>query len=379
MDQASFPGAGDGRGGVLARTPLYEGHLALGAKMVAFAGYEMPLEYSGILREHRAVRESAGVFDIAHMSTFRVFGFGAFDALQRLLTNDLGKLHAEETHELGRAQYTLMLDDQGGILDDLIVYHSGDLEYLIVGNAANHMIDAAWFAERLPDEVEFADESDRAALLALQGPRAIEIIGELGGSVPDERFKLGEASLDKTPVLLARTGYTGEDGVEIVCPVSRVVGVWRALLSFPEVTPCGLGARDTLRLEMGYHLHGQDMDRDTDPVSAGLEWVVAWDKPGGFVGREAAIAVRDRGPERRLVGLTLDQGIPRQGQAVLHDGKEVGTVTSGTFSPTLRHGIGLAYVPAAFAQPGMQLEVAIRSKLAAAVVTRPPFVKSTSL
>lgn len=365
--------------GQLKRTPLYEEHVALGARMVPFAGWEMPVQYTGIVEEHKAVRESVGIFDVSHMAEFRVFGFGALEALQGLLTNDLAKLHAEEPCDLGKAQYTLMLDESAGIIDDLIVYHTGDLEFMIIANAGNHDVDAAWLAERLPDDVEFADESDRTGLIAVQGPKALDVIRELGGEAPEERFRIAESTLDGTPVLLARTGYTGEDGVEIVCAASKAAAIWRALLSFPEVTPCGLGARDTLRLEMGYHLHGSDMDRGGDPVSAGLSWTMAWNKPGGFVGLSAAQTIKEAGPVRKLVGLTVKEGIPRHGYPVLRDGEEVGTVTSGTFSPTLQHGIALAYVPAEMAKPGTELQVAIRKKVADAVVTRPPFVTGTSL
>jgi aminomethyltransferase len=359
--------------------------------MVPFAGWEMPVQYAGIIEEHTAVRSSAGVFDVSHMAQFRVFGFGAFDYLQGLLTNDLNKISG-----IGEAQYTLMCDEDGGIIDDLIVYHSGDLEYLIIANAANRHTDLDWMRSHAPSDVamvgetceerdpsgvvELVDESDRTALIALQGPAAMGILAELAGEgfEPPARFSIGEARLDTVPTLIARTGYTGEDGVEILCHASNAAAVWRLLLSFPEVNPCGLGARDTLRLEMGYHLYGQDMDRGVDPVSAGLAWVVPRDKTG-FVGFDAIASVRQAGPVRRLVGLTVDGAIPRPGMAVLRDGTEVGKVASGTFSPTLSTGIATAYVPAEFAEPGTEFSVAVRKKVAAAVVTKPPFVKQTSL
>jgi aminomethyltransferase len=356
------------------RTPLYEEHVALGARMVPFAGWEMPVQYEGIIEEHRAVRERAGIFDVCHMAEFRVWGFEAFEALQHLVASDLHRIDA-----IGAAQYTLMLDETGGVIDDLIVYHTGDLEYLIVANAANHDADVAWMTGRLPAEVEFVDESDRTGLIALQGPEAVRIITEFAGAEPPARFHIGEAMLGGSiPVLLARTGYTGEDGVEIVCAASAAVAVWRLLLSFPEVTPCGLGARDTLRLEMGYPLHGSDMDRTTDPLSAGLGWVVSA-KKGDYIGRDAVERIRTAGPDRRLVGIAVLEGVPRHGYPVLHEGAEVGTVASGTFSPTLGHGIATAYVPVALSEPGTKLEVAIRRKTAQATVTRPPFVTRTSL
>jgi aminomethyltransferase len=358
----------------LHRTPLYEEHLALGARMVPFAGWEMPVQYEGIIDEHRAVRSRAGIFDVCHMGEFRVFGFHAFDALQHLVAGDLHRID-----EPGAAQYTVMLDETGGVIDDLIVYHTGDLEYLVIANAGNHDADVEWMRAHLPDEVEFRDESDRTGLIALQGPDAIRVITQLAGKEPPARFHIGEAMLEGSiPVLLARTGYTGEDGVEIVCAASDAVAVWRLLLSFPEVAPCGLGARDTLRLEMGYPLHGSDMDRSTDPISAGLGWVVS-SKKGDFIGREAVEHVRAAGPKTRLVGIAVLEGVPRHGYPVLHEGSEVGTVASGTFSPTLGHGIATAYVPIALTEPGTRLEVSIRRKNVEATVTRPPFVTRTSL
>ena len=358
----------------LLRTPLFEEHLTLGARMVPFAGFEMPVQYAGIVEEHRAVRRSAGVFDICHMAEFRVFGFGAFDGLQRLVSNDLHRID-----ELGRAVYTVMCDESGGIIDDLIVYHTGDLEYLIIANASNRGVDAEWMRGHLPEGVEFVDESDRTGLIALQGPEAVRIITELAGAAPPKRFRIGEARLDgRLAVMVARTGYTGEDGVEIVCSASDAVHVWRLLLSFPEVTPCGLGARDTLRLEAGYPLHGVDMDRSVDPLSAGLSWVVAMDK-GEFIGRDAIARVRQAGPVSRLVGISVDEGIPRHGYAVLRDGERVGSVASGSFSPTLERGIATAYVPAALAEPGTRLEVEIRRRTVVASVVTMPFVTETSL
>jgi len=358
----------------LQRTPLYEEHLALGARMVPFAGFEMPVQYAGIIDEHKAVRERAGIFDICHMAEFRVFGFDAFDALQHIVTNDLNKIE-----ELGSALYTPMCAPDGGILDDLIVYHTGDLEYLIIANASNREADAAWIAKHLPETVEFNDESDRTALIAIQGPEAIRIVTELMGEEPPARFHLAEARLDEqVPVLVARTGYTGEDGVEILCHSNHAVAVWRLLLSYPEVMPCGLGARDTLRLEMGYALYGNDIDREHDPLSAGLGWTVALAK-GDFVGRDKLVRIKSDGLKTKLVGLTVADGAPRHGYPVLHDGAQVGTVASGSFSPTLSYGIATAYVPVELASPGTALSVEIRRKTSAAEVVKPPFVTGTSL
>lgn len=359
----------------LRRTPLYEEHLALGARMVPFAGWEMPVQYTGIIDEHNAVRQSAGVFDVCHMGEFRVFGFGAFDTLQRLFTNDL-----ERISDVGQAHYTLMLAEDGGVIDDLIVYHSGDLEYLIVANASNRDTDFEWIRQHAPGDLELVDESDRTGLIALQGPKALEIATELAheGWEPPARFCIGEVMLDTIPALAARTGYTGEDGFEFFTRAADAPRLWRALLSFPAVTPAGLGARDTLRLEMGYPLYGQDMDRTTDPIAAGLGWVVPKAKTG-YVGSGVVARVREDKPARKLVGLRVDEGIPRPGFPVLHGGDEVGKVASGTFSPTLQAGIATAYVPSELADPGTRLEVGIRRKTVGAVVERPPFVQGTSL
>lgn len=359
----------------LRRTALYEEHVALGARMVPFAGWAMPVQYAGIIEEHRAVRSSAGVFDVSHMAEFRVFGASAFDFLQRMLTNDLTRIE-----EVGSAQYTLMLDDDGNIIDDLIVYHTGHLEYLIIANASNRDVDFAWLQSHVTDEIELVDESDRTALIALQGPRALEFMAELCGAdwTPPARFCVREATLDgSVPALVARTGYTGEDGVEIVCRASDAPAVWRTILSFPEVAPCGLGARDTLRLEMGYHLYGNDMDRTIDPISAGLGWVVPASKVG-YIGKDRVDNARAHGTETKLVHLSVPGGIPRHGFPVLHEGREVGKVASGTFSPTLEMGIATAYVPRELAALGSTFEIAIRKKTATATVVKPPFV-TTSL
>ena len=360
----------------LERTPLYDEHLALGARMVPFAGFEMPVQYTGIIEEHVAVRQRAGIFDICHMCEFRFFGFGAKEALQRVVTNDLDKIG-----ELGRAVYTVMCDEDGGIIDDLIVYHTGDLEYLVIANAATRAGDWEWMSSHMPEGVEAVDETDRTGLIALQGPDAVRIIEKVSGEPAPRRFRIAEAELDGVPVLLSRTGYTGEDGVEILCHVSQVAGIWRLLLSFAEVTPVGLGARDTLRLEMGYPLYGSDMDRTVDPIAAGLGWVVALDKKGGFIGREAIAKVAEAGPAKRLVGLLVadGDGIPRHGFPVLRDTLEVGSVASGTYSPTLGRGIATAYLPADLAEPGTPVQVAIRKRVASAKVVRMPFIAETSL
>jgi aminomethyltransferase len=368
----------------LKRTPLYAEAIALGAKMTEFAGYEMPIEFGGIVYEHDAVRKGVGIFDVSHMAQFRVFGFGAFEALQKIVTNDLARIHGSSLEEgaepLGKAIYTVMLDEGGGIIDDLIVYHSGDLEFLIVANASNRDAVGAWLAAHLPDEVEFADESDRTALIAVQGPDALRVVAELAGEgfKPPARFHIAEGMVGTIPVLYSRTGYTGEDGVEIFCGVGNAAAVWRALLSFPEVVPCGLGSRDVLRLEMGYHLYGLDMDRDTDPVSAGLGWVVKLTK-GDFIGKEAVVEVWKQGPTYKLMPLFVEGGVPRHGMEIVNGEEVVGIVASGSFSPSLRRGIATAYLPSELAVEGLELGVRIRHRIGKATVTVPPFVHGTSL
>ena len=343
--------------------------------MVDFAGWEMPIQYGGIIEEHVAVRTSVGIFDVSHMAEFRFSGDGVAGALQRIVTNDIGRIE-----EIGSALYTVMCDEDAGIIDDLIVYHTGDAEYFIVANAANHDVDWTWMTEHLPDGVTAVDESDRTGLVAVQGPKAMTIMAELTGEgwLPPARFHIAPATVGGIDVLVARTGYTGEDGVELVCHASHAVAIWRLLLSFPEVVPCGLGARDTLRLEMGYALYGSDMDRGVDPITAGLGWVVPKAK-SGFIGDGAIARIREQGPTHKLVGLTVSDGVPRHGYPVLHGEDEVGKVASGTYSPTLGHGIATAYVPAGLAEPGTALSVGIRRKVVPAQVVRPPFVKETSL
>jgi aminomethyltransferase len=356
------------------KTPLYEEHVALGAHMVSCKGWEMPLEYMSIVEEHNATRSHAGVFDMCDRTEFRVFGFGSFDFLQGQLTNDLAAIS-----ELGTGQHTLLCDEDGGIIDDLLVYHSGDIEYLLIGNAQNRRADWDRLTSYCPEDVEIADESSRTGLISLQGPLALDIVSELAadGFTPPDPLVLAEAVLGSVPVLLSRTGSTGEDGVEILCFADHAPTVWRAILSFPDVTPCGLGARETLRLESGYRLHGTDMDRGVDPISAGLGWAVSETKTD-FVGSEAIGRIRDAGPGSRLVGIVAETGIPRPGHAILHGDRPVGKVASGTYSPTLRKGIATAYLPVELAGEGQDLGIEIRRNTVRGQVTRMPFAGTTS-
>lgn len=357
----------------LVRTPLYDEHLALGARMVDFAGFDMPVQYSGIIEEHLATRNAVGIFDVSHMAEFRVSGKGCFEYLQSMFTNDLSLIH-----DTGKAQYTLMLTDEGTIIDDLIVYNTG-FEYLIIANASNHDKDWEWLWSHKPDDVEMVDETERTGLIAVQGPKAMEIMQELCGPdwVAPKRFTLSPATIDgRIACLVARTGYTGEDGFELIVHSDDLVAVWRVLLSFEEVSPVGLGARDTLRLEMGYHLYGNDMDETRDPISAGLGWVCPKSKEADYRGRKFVEEIRQAGPKERLVHLLLEgKGVPRHGMEVLKDGDIVGTIGSGSHSPSLQKGIATAYVPAHLAEPGTKLEIKIRKNVVPAVVVKPPFYK----
>ncbi len=363
----------------LRRSPLDKVHRLLHAKMGPFAGWDMPIEYAGTLSEHRAVREAVGVFDLTHLGKVEVRGPGAHDALQHALSGDLDKLGAP-----GAAQYTLCLTERGTIVDDLIVYREAD-GYLLVPNAAN------W--PRVAEAVRAsAAQAGRAAtqitprpdvvVLAVQGPRAPELVGAL---FPDEAPALGymrfaPAAYGGEPVRLARTGYTGERGYEILAPPAVAGQLWHELFDRGAplgVVPVGLGARDTLRLEMGYPLHGNDISTETDPFEARLGWAVALGKPA-FRGRDALVERKATGPRRLLVGLvSTDRLIPRHGMAVLAGERTVGGVTSGTFSPTLRHGIAMAYVARELVEPGTELEIDVRGRRGGVQVTRPPFVSAS--
>ncbi len=356
------------------RTPLYGAHQALGARCVEFAGWDMPVLYSSATDEHRAVRERCGLFDVSHMGELELRGPEAGAVCEELTVNDIARLR------VGDAQYTILCNDQGGVLDDLIVIRLGPERYLLVVNAANTAADLAWIRERARGRCEVLDRSDEFALLALQGPEAERVLREL--TALDLRtlrpFTAIEGPIVDRRVLVSRTGYTGEDGFELLVESAEARLLWDAVL---EVTlrqgglPAGLGARDSLRLEAGLPLCGSDMDGTTTPLEAGLGWVVRLGK-GEFVGRAAMRAQSEAGLGRRLVGLQLDEaGIPRHGHPVWQGGKPVGTVTSGARSPTLGTFIGLAYVAAGAAQVGMHLEVEIRGRRLPARVVRRPFYR----
>ena len=341
---------------MLQRTPLHDRHVALGARMVPFAGWEMPVQYEGVGAEHRAVRIDAGVFDVSHMGEVEVEGPRAHELLQGLLSNDLDRLAR------GEAQYTLLTNARGGIADDLIAYRLGEHRYLLVVNAANRRADVAWLRERELTGSDVRDISDECALLAVQGPRAIDRLG----LPPARPFTFAEAELDGVEVMVNRTGYTGEAGCELLCMAEDAVMLWDAVLA-RGVVPCGLGARDTLRLEVCYPLHGNDIGPETDPISAGLGWTCALDKE--FTGVAELRRISERGPERRLVAFVMtDKAIPRHGMAIEGGGE----VTSGSHSPMLDVGIGMGYVPAERAGPDTELVIDVRGKpRAARIVSKP--------
>ena len=363
----------------LQRTPLHGEHIALGAKMVPFAGYEMPVHYpAGITAEHAAVRTAAGLFDVSHMGEFTVRGERALDFVQHVGTNDASKL------EVGQAQYSTLLNHEGKLLDDLLVYRYPD-HYMLVVNGSNREKDFAWvsqFAERFG--VELADRTDEIALLALQGPRAQEVLSRLTDAELEaiRYYRFVEGTVNGVPATISRTGYTGEDGFELYVAAADAPALWRRILEEGAelgVTPAGLGCRDSLRLEMGYALYGSDLDEERTPLEAGLGWVVKLDK-GDFVGRDALLRQKEEGIRRKLVGFVLkERGFPRHGYPVRVDGEDVGEVTSGVVSPSLGEGVGMAYVPAEAAKPGTEVGIVIRGRAVPAEVVRPPFYREGSI
>jgi aminomethyltransferase len=340
----------------LLRTPLYERHVALGARLVPFAGWEMPVQYQGVIPEHRAVRTDAGAFDVSHMGELLVEGPNAREFLQAMLSNDLDRIGP------GKAQYTLLTNDQGGIVDDLIVYELGPERFLLIVNASNREPDFEWLRDREPAGSEVRDVSDDFALIAVQGPRSLKRLG-----LPEApAFTFAEGGVDGVSCTVNRTGYTGEKGVELLVDAAAAEELWDRLLE-RGVIPCGLGARDTLRLEVCYPLHGNDIGPETDAISAGLGWVCALDKD--FTGVGELRRIKAAGPKRRLAAFVMeDAGIPRQGMTIV----EGGEVTSGSHSPMLERGIGMGYVPAELAQPGTELTIDVRGRPRHARVVKKP-------
>ena len=362
----------------LKRTPLYHEHIALGAKMVPFAGWEMPIQYpTGIVSEHRAVRSAAGLFDLSHMGEVYLRGPGAGRAADHLVSSDIAGL------EVGHARYGLLCNEKGTIVDDVIVYRLEAETYLIVVNASNREKDVAHMRRYVPGDVDLEDASLDTALIAVQGPRAAVILASVTDLEVREAtvetlvpFGVVGARVGGARATVARTGYTGEDGFEVFLPWDRATGPWSRLLAAGGaigLMPCGLGARDTLRLEARYSLYGNEIDETTDPIEAGLAWTCHLEKD--FVGRDAIAKAKERGPARRIVGLVVDGGVGRHGHPVVHDGAEVGQVTSGTFGPTVGKNIALAYVPVALAKVGTPLAVRIRGRDVPATVVKTPFYK----
>ena len=355
---------------IFKRTPLYAAHLDLGARMVAFGGWEMPVQYTSIVEEHNTVRQRVGLFDISHMGEVLVAGPNAETALNRLLTNDVRKVG------VGEAQYTLMCNERGGVMDDLIVYRVEPTVYLLVVNAGNIEKDFAWMNARASKSAVFDNQSDQTAAMALQGPLAAKF---LENSARVEHFHIERETVFGKICWVARTGYTGEDGFEILCDAADAAEIWMELLEMGAefgIKPCGLGARDTLRLEACLPLHGQDLTEDTSPIEAGLTRFVSFDK-GEFVGRPVLIEQNEKGVARRLVAFKMADKSPppRPHYAMMAGGRKVGEVTSGTQSPTLGVGIGLGYVETPLAAIGTKLEIEIRGKTYPASIEKKPLLK----
>jgi aminomethyltransferase len=352
----------------LRRTPLFERHREAGARLIPFAGWEMPVQYEGIRQEHVAVRTHAGVFDVSHMGEIETSGPQAEAFLQRILSNDVSRIA-----ERG-AQYSVLCREDGGVLDDLFTYRLGGERFLTVTNASNHEKDLAWFRDHAGDfDVEVADAHERWAMLAVQGPEARGAVERIAAGELPARMRTAELRVAGVDCLVCGTGYTGEDGVEILIPPDGAVAVWDALAE-QGVTPAGLGARDTLRLEVCFHLYGNDLSEDRNPIEAGLAWCCKLDTD--FIGAEA---LRGLEPDDTLVPFAFTgPGIPRQGNPV-HTAAGEGVVTSGSLSPCLEVGIGMAYVPVAASAPGTKLEVDVRGKSRAAEVREKPlYRKETS-
>ena len=360
----------------LKKTPLNARHRASGAKMVPFGGWDMPVEYSGIVGEHMAVRTRAGVFDVSHMGQIEIAGKDALAAVQRISCNDASKL------AVGQAQYSGLLTPQGTFIDDLLVYRLAPAHFLLVVNASHISTDYGWIAEQIKPagDAVAVDASSRYALIAVQGPAALEVVQPLTGvelnAMKYYRFAHGEVASVRTTI--SRTGYTGEDGFEIFVPPSSADRVWLALLQAGQgvgLVPCGLGARDTLRLEAGMRLHGNDIDETRTAVEADLGWIVGW-KKDDFIGAAALRDQKANGVKQKIVGFEmLDRGIARQGYAASIDGKNVGVVTSGTQTPYLKKAIGMAYLPIEHTGVDTEFDVDIRGRLTRARVVPMPFYK----
>jgi aminomethyltransferase len=355
----------------LKRTAFFDEHVAAGGKLIDFVGWAMPMEYTGIIDEHRRVRSTVGMFDVSHMGEFHLSGEGALADLERITTNRVAALVD------GRVQYSAMCYENGGFIDDLLVYRLGD-SYMLVVNAANKQKDLDWIRSHIGTSTEFRDASDETALIAVQGPLAEKVMGK----VADEKvvslgyYQSVTCQVAGQDALVSRTGYTGEDGFEIYLDAGTAGSIWHSLMQAGaefEIEPVGLGCRDTLRLEMGYALYGNDIDERRTPVESGLMWITKL-KKGDFIGRDAILKVKSDGPRERLIGFELEgRGVPRHGHRILSDGREVGVVTSGTFSPSLKNGIGMGYVATGTDGP---LDIEIRNRTVPVRRVSLPFYKN---
>jgi aminomethyltransferase len=359
------------------KTPLYEEHVRLGARMVPFAGWLMPVQYTSIVEEHQAVRNNVGIFDISHMGQLIVDGTGAREWLNTMLTNNIDKL------DVGTGQYTFLLNEGGGIIDDLIVYRIGEQKFLLVVNAARTDEDFAWLRDHLPaaNSVLFVNRSADFGGVAIQGPRIAELFHALFGTNADlpPRNSITDYPFEETPVSVARTGYTGEDGIEVFFRATDAAKFWNAALEKGKpfgIKPCGLGARDTLRLEMCYPLNGSDLSPERNPIEAGLGFFVDLTKPN-FIGRDVLLETKEKGPREKLVPFRMKEkgAPPRPHYGVFENGERIGEVTSGTLSPSLNWGVGMAYVSAAHAKIGAQIDIEIRGQKFPATIEKKPLYK----
>lgn len=355
-------------------TALIETHKKLGAKIVPYAGYNMPVSYEGVNIEHRTVRENLGVFDVSHMGEFLVSGPNALELIQKICSNDASKLKD------GQAQYAYMPGADGGIVDDLIIYRLNAEKYLLVVNASNIDKDWNWISQHNSMGADLRDLSDEMSLLAIQGPKAIEAMQSLTevdlSAIKFYHFEIGEfAGVEN--VIISATGYTGSGGFELYCKNHQVEQIWKKVFEAGAeygIKPIGLAARDTLRLEMGFCLYGNDIDKTTSPIEAGLGWITKFNKE--FINSEALKKEKEEGPKRKLIGFELtEKGIPRQGYEITKDGKTIGKVTSGTMSPSLGKPIGMGYVETSYSTPGTEISIQIRNKPVAAVIVKTPFYK----
>lgn len=358
------------------KTPLHQEHLNLGARMTDFAGWDMPLSYAGIVEEVATVRTRAGIFDLSHMGEIFVSGPAALGFIQQVTTNDASQL------KVGAAQYTLFCNESGGVVDDLVVYRTGDEEYLLVVNASNTEKDYNWMQKFNSHNATLRNASQETALIAIQGPESLTMLQPLVDGVELQtmpRFHIARCKVSGMECLVATTGYTGEAGAEILCKNADAVSIWNAVMEAGksvDAKPVGLGARDVLRLEAGYPLYGHELDDSTTPVEAKLMWVVKPEK-GNFTGREKILKNKEEGPSRILIGLAAEERcIPRQGCKLVDGQKEIGVVTSGTFSPTIKKGIALAYIHPEYRAANTPVGIQIRDKICKFKVVKTPFVKT---